>query len=121
MSLSIYLRSTDGSPAVRLGDGQGLALSPDGKWVVALTSDSARLRVIPTGPGAVKDLTRRGFSYAVRVPGELISWASWLPDSRQVIFNAAANGGPPRLFVQGFEGEPRPVGPPGLLRPGDLA
>ena len=111
----VYLRPTDGSPAVRLGDGQGLALSPDGKWVVALTSDSSRLMVMPTGPGAVNDLTRRGFSYAVRVLGILVSWASWLPDSRHVIFNAVANDGPTRLFVQGFEGDPRPVGPPGLL------
>jgi serine/threonine protein kinase len=32
---SIFLRKTDGSPAVRLGDGGFGALSPDGQWVVA--------------------------------------------------------------------------------------
>ena len=33
---SAYVRGTDGSPAVRLGEGQSVALSPDGKWAVAL-------------------------------------------------------------------------------------
>ena len=31
---AVYLRKTDGSPAVRLGDGLSLALSPDGKWAL---------------------------------------------------------------------------------------
>jgi hypothetical protein len=29
---AVYLRNTDGSPAIRLGEGSGLALSPDGQW-----------------------------------------------------------------------------------------
>ena len=32
---SIYLRKTDGADAIRLGDGFGEDLSPDGKWVLA--------------------------------------------------------------------------------------
>ncbi|HYN44249.1 MAG TPA: protein kinase, partial [Thermoanaerobaculia bacterium] len=31
----LFLRRTDGTPPVRLGDGRALALSPDGKWVLA--------------------------------------------------------------------------------------
>jgi len=31
-SYAVYVRKTDDSPAVRLGDGHALALSPDGKW-----------------------------------------------------------------------------------------
>jgi DNA-binding winged helix-turn-helix (wHTH) protein/Tol biopolymer transport system component len=31
----VYTRKTDGSPAVRLGDGHALALSPDGRWALA--------------------------------------------------------------------------------------
>ena len=37
---SVYLRKLDGSAPVRLGEGNALALSPDGKWV--LTCSSAR-------------------------------------------------------------------------------
>ena len=33
--VSTYLRKTDGTPPVRLGDGAGEALSPDGRFVVA--------------------------------------------------------------------------------------
>ena len=36
---AVYIRKTDGSPAVRLGDGQSLALSPDGKWALSCTGD----------------------------------------------------------------------------------
>jgi hypothetical protein len=28
---AVYLRKTDGSPAIRLSEGNGLALSPDGE------------------------------------------------------------------------------------------
>ena len=40
---SIYLRGTDGSDAVRLGDGFPEDLSPDGKWVLATPAVSAAL------------------------------------------------------------------------------
>jgi predicted Ser/Thr protein kinase len=38
---SVYVRRTDGSPAVRLGAGVGGSLSPDGRSVMAQTSDHA--------------------------------------------------------------------------------
>jgi hypothetical protein len=38
----IYVRKTDGSPAVRLGDGEATTFSPDGKWVLALSSGNPR-------------------------------------------------------------------------------
>ncbi len=50
----VFLRKTDGSPAVRLGEGAAMALSPDGKWVAL---DPARLacaaRAAPDGIGRV--------------------------------------------------------------------
>jgi eukaryotic-like serine/threonine-protein kinase len=51
---SIYLRHTDGSPPVRLGDGVAFSLSPDGKWVTGYTSRESAVRqfiLMPTGPG----------------------------------------------------------------------
>jgi len=51
---SIYLRRTDGSPAVRLGEGVAIALSPDGKWVsgfVTRESGKRQFMLMPTGAG----------------------------------------------------------------------
>jgi len=55
---SVYLRTTDGAPAVRLGDGQVQDISPDGKWVLALASSSGgpRLTLLPTGAGDPKPI-----------------------------------------------------------------
>ena len=48
----VYLRATDGSAAVRLGDGRGLALSPDVRWALSSPNASpAGLSLLPTGPG----------------------------------------------------------------------
>src|SRR6266852_9089142 len=49
-----YARKTDGSPAVRLGEGNWPVFSPDGKWVLAsqLTLRThSKLILLPTGPG----------------------------------------------------------------------
>ncbi|HLK20862.1 MAG TPA: serine/threonine-protein kinase, partial [Bryobacteraceae bacterium] len=41
---SLYLRKTDGSPPVRIGDGHAYKLSPDGKWIsgYVITEDGSR-------------------------------------------------------------------------------
>lgn len=55
---SVFLRKTDGSPAVRLGDGAYPAMSPDGKWVAALDlSSPAQIELLPTGIGQPRRLT----------------------------------------------------------------
>jgi hypothetical protein len=51
---SVYLRKTDGSPAVRASDGYAYRLSPDGSWIsgYTLNADGSRRFVLsPTGPG----------------------------------------------------------------------
>ena len=54
-----FLRKTDGSPAIRLGTGEGLALSADGRWVIAQKQESpSQLVLMPTGAGAVRVLTK---------------------------------------------------------------
>ncbi len=58
---AVYLRKTDGSPAVRLGDGRALALSPEGKWALALVPSDAspRLVLLPTGAGEPRPIWRQ--------------------------------------------------------------
>jgi hypothetical protein len=51
----VFLRKTDGSPAVRLGDGWGWGLSSDGRWALTLTpGQPTEIVLLPTGPGAAK-------------------------------------------------------------------
>jgi eukaryotic-like serine/threonine-protein kinase len=87
---AVYLRKTDGSPAVLLGEGGAVALSPDGKWAIVQTQDSpSRLRLLPTGPGEPKDL-----------PGDINHvWARWLPDGKRILFSANEPGKGVKLYI----------------------
>jgi len=64
----IYFRKTDGSPAVKLGEGGRGSLSPDGKSILYVPSAPPRdFILLPIGPGSGKTLLRitpDGKSYA---------------------------------------------------------
>ncbi len=67
----VYVRKLDGSPAVRLGAGSALALSADGKWVIAqkLNPSPAQLILLPTGVGEGRALTNDALTHdSARVP-----------------------------------------------------
>src|SRR5262249_8666970 len=58
-SYSVYLRNTDGTPAVRLGEGRAFALSPDQKWAISRHLDSpGQLLLLPTKAGEPTLLTQ---------------------------------------------------------------
>jgi Tol biopolymer transport system component len=104
-----YLRSMDGSAPVRLGRGAACALSPDGRWALAIQwGETHRLVQIPTGPGDTLCLPRgRVETYQV---------ASWLPDGRRIVFVGAERGRPNRTWVQALPaGLPEPLTPEGTL------
>ena len=79
---SVYLRSIDGSAPVRLGDGQALDLSPDGKWALVrdFKGDHPQLLVVPTAVGEPRRFRSRVFTSgaAVFLP----------PDGRSIVFSA---------------------------------
>ncbi len=103
----IYIRGTDGSPAVRLGEGQAFKISPDGKWVLsALPGSGHPLRLIPTGAGEPRDITHDKMDdhEAPR----------WLPDGKRVLFIGIEAGHGPRDYVLDIAtGQERPVTPEG--------
>jgi hypothetical protein len=103
----VYLRGTDGSPAVHLGEGHALGLSPDGKWALSMPYDSQeRLVLLPVHAGQPRVLKAEGLEYRS---------AEWFPDGKRVLFSAAPHGRPPRLYVQELEGgTPRPITPEGV-------
>jgi len=91
LSYAVYMRNTDGSPAVLLGEGGAVSLSPDGKWVVAQTQASpAQLRLLTTGAGEAKDLTKDNINH---------SWAHWFPDGKRVLFSGNEPGKGVKLYV----------------------
>jgi hypothetical protein len=97
-----YLRRTDGSPAVRLGEGMGTALSPDGSVVAAIVYDSPpRLVLLPTGAGPSRVLERGAL--------ESYHWASFFPDGARLLVAGSEPGRGVRLYVQeAAGGPPRP-------------
>jgi eukaryotic-like serine/threonine-protein kinase len=59
-----FLRKLDGGPAVRLGDDEPYALSPDGKWVATLDlKEPPNIVLLPTGVGSPRQLTSNGWDY----------------------------------------------------------
>jgi eukaryotic-like serine/threonine-protein kinase len=106
---AIYLRHTDGSPAVRLGDGNRPVLSPDGKWVACISNKGSKtdLTLLPTGPGEARSIGAAGLHYE-RV--------EWLPDGRRLLVTGNEPGKPSRTFVQNvIGGKPAPITPEGVL------
>jgi eukaryotic-like serine/threonine-protein kinase len=96
-SYSVYIRKTDGSPAVRLGEGAIPSLSPDGKWVLALahiTSDP-QIVLYPTAAGQPRVLSRDGLS---------VRGAAWLPDGRRIVLSGSEPGRGVRLYVRDLAG-----------------
>ncbi len=102
-----YLRRTDGSPAVRLGDGDAAALSPDGAWAITLSSGTPRQLILePTGPGTPRAVTADAVSH-LRV--------GWFADGSRIAFAGHEPGRGVRLFVQALAGgAPRAITPEGV-------
>src|SRR5260370_1354131 len=81
---AVYLRNTDGSPAIRLGEGSGLSLSPDGKWALSrLNVTPSPLVLYPTGVGEMKRLKDDGINHVSM---------GFLPDAKRFVFTGTDPG-----------------------------
>jgi hypothetical protein len=110
---SVYIRKTDGSPAIRLGDGLAMSLSPDGKWALAIRSTSrpSQMYLYPTGAGEPRQITHDTINH---------QWGTWLPDNRRILFSGNESGQPHRLYIQDVAGGPaRPIAPAGVVAYGN--
>jgi dipeptidyl aminopeptidase/acylaminoacyl peptidase len=104
--LSVYLRGTDGSQAVRLGDGRALALSPDASRAIVRTAGAPHAELLPTGPGQARRLERPGLTFLD---------ARWLRDGRRVVVRAQDPSRAARLYLLDADGDAfEPVTPEGV-------
>jgi eukaryotic-like serine/threonine-protein kinase len=107
---SVHVRKTDGSAAVRLGEGKPFAISPDGTRVLIRVDPPGslpHLALLPTGPGETTSVTNDRFVN--------FDWALWLPDGKRIVFSAAEKDRPPRLYAQDLQGgKERPISPEGV-------
>jgi eukaryotic-like serine/threonine-protein kinase len=104
---AVYIRKTDGSPAIRLSEGNGAALSPDGKWAAVRPNTApAPLLLFPTGVGESKPLFQDSINHL---------WGRWLPDGKHMVFSGNEAGHGFRFYVESVEeGKPRPISPEGV-------
>jgi eukaryotic-like serine/threonine-protein kinase len=107
LTYAVYIRKTDGSPAVLLGEGGAVALSPDGKWVIAQTQESpSQFRLLPTAAGEPRDLTKDNVNH---------SWAHWFPDGKRILFSADEPGKGVRFYIYDLaSGNSKPISQEGV-------
>jgi Tol biopolymer transport system component len=97
-----YVRRTDGSPAIRLGEGGGAGLSPDGRWAISRTVEATKgLVLLPVRAGEARVLEKHGLN---------CHGARWTPDGKAILAAANEAGAGLRLFVYPLDGgPPRPI------------
>ena len=107
LTYAVYIRGTDGSPAVRLGEGVADALSPDQKWVIVQSPGSPeQLRLLPTGAGETRTLTNDSINH---------QWARWFPDGKRFVFSGNEPSRAVRLYIQDISGgKPKAISPEGV-------
>ena len=104
---AIYLRKTDGSPAIQLGYGNRPSLSPDGKWVACIhhEGERSRLMLLPTGAGE---------SQFAAIEGIHFDGVEWFPDGKRILFTGNETGHQTRTWTYNLESsKTTPVTPEG--------
>jgi eukaryotic-like serine/threonine-protein kinase len=103
---TVFMRDTDGSPPLRIGEGDAMAMSPDGKWAITKSPKGGPLILVPTGAGESKTLTHDNVDYhRVR----------WLSDGKRVIASGIEAGHGVRTYMIDLSsGAAKPVTPEGI-------
>jgi hypothetical protein len=100
-----FLRNLDGSPAVRLGDGNPDDLSPDGAWAASrLPVPPVQITLLPTGTGESRQLTHSKISHTT---------SRWLPDGR-LVADGSEPGHTDRAYLIDTNGNETPITPDGI-------
>jgi Tol biopolymer transport system component len=107
---TVYIRKTDGSPAIRLGPGASIALSPDGKWALAVDLKTRQYTIYPTGAGEQKQISHDNI---------LREGARYTPDGKSIVFVGFEAGKAPRTWIMSADGgAARAITPEGVFGAG---
>jgi Tol biopolymer transport system component len=106
---SVYVRGTNGSPAIRLGNGFALALSHHQEWALALTqTNESQLILLPVRAVSKSRVLNCGDTHCQ-------PWAAILPGDKQILFVGNEQGRDSRLYMQRIDGgSPKPITPEGV-------
>ena len=87
----VFIRPTNGDPAVRIADGQVSALSPDARQLAIISgSNTKSMLIAPTGPGQ---------PHSIDVSKYTTFAFSWFPDSRRLAIVASEGAKRARTYV----------------------
>jgi WD40 repeat protein len=104
----VYIHRLHDHSTVRIGEGRAMALSPDGKFALALgTQERTHFRLLPIGEGTAVELPPTGLEY---------QWARFFQDGKRLLALASEPDQPLRLYVQPLTGKPFPITPPIVVR-----
>ncbi len=104
---AVFTRDTNGTSAVRLGQGSANAFSPDGKWALVLRQNMSPpdFVLLPTGVGLQRPVPTGNI-----VP----STGQFFPDSKRLVFEGHEPGHASRIYIANLEGgHPRAITPEG--------
>ncbi len=106
LNYTVFLRDTDGSPPVRIGEGASLAISPDAKWVITQPAKGGPLSLVPTGAGEGRQLTHDSVNYQ-RV--------RWLAGGKELLASGIEAGhGRRDYLIAVSNGDSKPITPEGI-------
>jgi eukaryotic-like serine/threonine-protein kinase len=98
LSYTVAMRTVDGSPPIKLGDGTISKYTPDGKWVTAvIPSQPNHFALLPTGAGEPKDVPIAGLDSVVYV--------TLMADSN-LILEGSVRGHALRCYSRSLDGGP---------------
>jgi hypothetical protein len=95
---TVAVRNVDGSPPIKLGDGELSKYTPDGKWVgAAIPSQPHHFMLLPTGAGQARDIPVGGLKSLLRV--------AFMADGRALMVGAEPDHGV-RCYIRQVDGGP---------------